>query len=251
MTYPKSIKLGIVKTATSTNDVIRERAENGAEDLVAIQADIQTMGRGRRGRSWATIPEQSVACSILVRENEAPHLPLLTALSVCQAVKTWIPKAGIKWPNDILIRGKKLSGILVERFGTASNGYYIVGTGINVGAANDSFWQDIPHATSLAREGAEVSVSHVLELYLKYFSQMLHHYREHGWDNFLADMYRDNCISLGDSVTWKNGGREIKGQVIDIDAEGTLLLHTEGGDTLRILSGDIVRDAQLHSGEQL
>lgn len=242
----KNVKIHTLSSVTSTNDVAKEYAENGGEDLYVVHADVQTAGRGRRGRVWATIPRESVACSILVKEKDAPHLALITAIAVCQTVKNWLKSAKIKWPNDVLVNDKKLSGILVERHGKGENTYYIVGTGINVGLADCGFWEEFPQATSIVKECEDgvPSVQDVLEIYVQHFVQILNHYRENGWDNFLSQIYKENCVSLGQQVIWQYENHQIKGEVVDIDENGILLLKTKNGKIERILSGDIIKDAQ-------
>ena len=244
---PKVIYL---ETTTSTNDVIAQMARDGAADFTVVQADEQTAGRGRRGRTWSTLAGESVACSALFRDTQATHLPLLTALATCQALKTWLPEVRIKWPNDVLVNGKKISGILVEHNAHEGLAFYTVGTGINVGAGTVHFWQDYPEATSLLHERPElnVSVQDVLSLYLNYLGQMVSRYRTEGWDAFFTDLYRQNCATLGQQVRWRvdvNGteANDIVGTALDLDADGALILQTAAGKTHKVLSGDIIKDA--------
>ena len=243
MIQNKNIKLTLVDEVTSTNDVIKKYALNGADDLTAVHANIQTQGRGRRGRTWATIPNQSMACSILVRGDNFVHLPLITALAVFQTVKEYISGAEIKWPNDVLVNGKKISGILVERHTDKDQGFYIVGVGLNVGMANPEFWRGLSEATSLQREGASVSLEEVIKKFCDYFSQILTVYKTEGWEGFIASTYVKNCGSIGKNVRWINDGKEIKGIAQSIDSHGTLLLKLEDATIIKVLSGDIIKGA--------
>lgn len=237
------VKLQLIETTPSTNDAIKDLFLSGdIDDLSAIQAAKQTAGRGRHGRTWRTISGESVACSILVVEDQAEHLPLLTAVAALQTAKAYLPSAHIKWPNDILVKNKKIAGILIEKFSVKGQTAFVVGLGMNVGSASASFWEMLPQTTSFAREGKDVDVQTVVDLYIQYFAQLIAHYRTHGWDSFLQNLYKENCISYKDTVRWQKSETElIKGTVDDIDAQGRLHLLSEDGTLYVVSSGEIIQ----------
>lgn len=133
--------------ASSTNDVAKERALAGAPEGLVVVADRQTRGRGRRGRSWTSAAGQGLYFSALLRPGwpaaDAPWLGVLAGLAAWQAVHALgAARAAVKWPNDVLVDGRKLGGVLVEpRIAAGRVEFAVLGIGINVAQA-DADWPD-------------------------------------------------------------------------------------------------------------
>ena len=154
--------------ATSTNDVVKERALAGAPEGLVVVADHQTRGRGRRGRTWASVPGQGLYFSALLRPGwpaaEAPWLGVLAGLAAWQAVRDLgAAAATVKWPNDVMVGGRKLGGVLVEpRIAAGRVDFAVLGIGINV-AQTDADWPAElgPTAVSLRALGVRTEVAAV------------------------------------------------------------------------------------------
>ena len=146
----------------STNDELRRHAARGARPWTVVLADAQTAGRGRGGAAWRAAPGAGLLCSILLPGPAAAHpgaLTLLVGLAVARAVEAVAPgvRAGIKWPNDVLLDGRKCCGILCE----AVPGGVVAGVGVNVRSAFDDFPADLRARVTCIEEvsGAHVSRS--------------------------------------------------------------------------------------------
>jgi len=154
---------------TSTNDVLKRLAIDGAPEGLTVVAQSQTSGRGRQGRGWASIDGQGVYMSVLLRPElqvaDVGWLSMLGGVSVLTALEELgVADLSLKWPNDVLARGRKISGILIEpRIGEGKTEFAVVGVGINVGQHADSWQDDMREiATSCRMEGIDLSVETVL-----------------------------------------------------------------------------------------
>ena len=160
----------------STNQDIRELALQGAKEGTVVYADMQTAGRGRRGRSWVSPKRDSLLFSLLLRPEISPdkasQITLLMALAVTKVLRDrYGLEAGIKWPNDIVITGKKVCGILTELYPDSDGKFFvIVGCGINLNLNNEELKNiDIP-ATSIYKEtGKQVDKQEFLDKFLSNF----------------------------------------------------------------------------------
>jgi len=151
-------------TVTSTNDIAKDLALHGAPDGLAVVARSQSQGRGRRGRTWVSLPDQAVYLSVLLRPpwkaQEATWLGVLGGVAAAEAVaEAGVAELLIKWPNDVLARGRKIGGVLVEpRIGDDALAFVVLGIGINVSQEAGSWPEDLETiATSCAGEGVSVS----------------------------------------------------------------------------------------------
>ena len=154
-------KVQCFETVDSTNLIVKDWARQGAEEGRCAVAEAQTAGRGRRGRSWISPPGENLYFSILLRpQAEASHVAMITllmAIAVTQSVRELHLDAKIKWPNDVVVNGKKICGILTEMYQSAAGSFFLViGTGINVN--QKEFPEEVKKtAGSLALElGADV-----------------------------------------------------------------------------------------------
>src|SRR3954453_4386942 len=154
----------------STNARARELAMSGAPDGTLVTATEQSAGRGRQGRTWSAPPRKALLMSAIVRDltRRDALLPLAVPVAVAEACdKGAGTRCGIKWPNDIWIEGRKLSGILLE--GRPQEGWAVIGVGLNVGTAEDEFPKELrATATSLASaSGADPGIEVVLDAVLR------------------------------------------------------------------------------------
>ncbi|MBU0714418.1 MAG: biotin--[acetyl-CoA-carboxylase] ligase [Verrucomicrobia bacterium] len=153
----------------STNEVLKARAEKGAPEGYTVVADHQTCGRGRQGRHWLSLPGKGVYLSVLLRPNwpatDGVFMNICASVAVARALEKWRPKQiRLKWPNDVMLNGRKIAGVLVEpRIKRAVIEFAVVGIGVNVLHCASDFeplGQGI--ATSLRLEGVNVDCDRVL-----------------------------------------------------------------------------------------
>ena len=216
-----------VAEATSTNDEVAVRARAGAPEGVVVVADVQTGGRGRRGRSWEAPAGSSLLVSVLLRPPR-PHLALvaagLAALDACRSLAG--VEVALKWPNDLVVDGHgKLAGILAE----AADGAVVVGLGLNVD------WGTTPlpaGATSLALvAGAEVERPRLLVAYLVALER-----RCRQAPDALMAAYRAACSTIGRHVRVElPGATSLEGRATGVDDEGRLIV-----DGHTVAAGDVV-----------
>ncbi len=223
-------------SVSSTNDVLRELAMQGMGEGLVLVADHQTAGRGRRGAEWFSPKGEGLAFSILLRPEVAKafwsRLALTAGLAVAEAVEELVPLAEIKWPNDVLVGGKKLAGILVE----AGADFVIIGIGINVNT--EEFPEEL-NATSLRIEsGREVALEEILLAVVKRIATMAPRI-VNDFEEILAGV-RERCALTGKQVTYLSGGIQQAGLVKGIGPGGGLLIDWEG-KTVSVLQADEVR----------
>jgi BirA family biotin operon repressor/biotin-[acetyl-CoA-carboxylase] ligase len=228
----------------STNDVAKQLAEEGAGHGEVVVAEAQTAGRGRRGRAWASPPGRSVSLSAVLRPDlpptRAPELTILASVAVCQAIRQAGVAAAIKWPNDVLSRGRKLAGILTEMAAEPDQLQWVVlGIGVNVNTRPEDFPTELRDvATSILIERGE-SVPRAL-----FTAALLTGLEEwldrHASDGFapVRDAWRAMSGTLGREVRVRGGGEHVIGMAEDLDASGALLVRSEEG-LRRIVSGDV------------
>ncbi len=225
---------------TSTMETARQEAQQGAEEGTVIIADEQTAGRGRLKRVWLS-PMGNIALSVILRPSIAclPPLIMLSSLAVMHSIKAITGlKPQLKWPNDVLIRGKKVCGILIESQVQASKvDYAIIGIGINVNLRLADFPEILPISTSLFHElGKEVArvtlVRHLLveieRLYLALSA-----------GESLYEEWQGNLVTLGKRVRVKSGETVHEGIAESVARDGSLLLRRPDGSLTTILTGDV------------
>ncbi len=226
--------IDVVSSTGSTNADLSARAADPGVDRVVLLAETQERGRGRHSRSWVSPPRAQIAMSILVRlpridPDALGWLPLLTGVAVVDALRaTAQVPATLKWPNDVLIEGRKVAGILAEVAASGASPAVVVGIGVNVGLTEAEL--PVPHATSLTLAGATVDDRTVLvTALLTAFARRFTSWRADGWAvDELAPAYRDYCSTLGARVRAElPGGRARTGIARDIDASGRLLVDDE------------------------
>jgi BirA family biotin operon repressor/biotin-[acetyl-CoA-carboxylase] ligase len=204
----------------STNQRAKELADGGAPHGTLVTADEQTAGRGRQGRSWVAPAGSAILMSLVVREldERTPLLPLAAAVAVCDAAESVAPvRCEIKWPNDVWIERRKLSGILVE--GRPAAGWAVVGIGVNV--TTEAFPPEIADiATSLRSAGGYASVADTLAALLRALDERLR-----DPPRAVLERWRSRDSLKGELVSWAEGS----GVAAGIDDSGSLLVDTDSG----------------------
>jgi BirA family biotin operon repressor/biotin-[acetyl-CoA-carboxylase] ligase len=229
----------------STNDEAKRLADDDAGHGEVVVAERQTEGRGRRGRAWISPARRNVAFSVILRPEElpparAPELTLVAAVALCDALRHSGVAAGIKWPNDVLVGGRKIAGILTEMSAEADLVHWVViGVGVNVNARLEDFPEELrDQATSLLIERDHPSPR---ALFLAACLTSLETwYDRHAEGGFapIRQAWRERSVTLGQQVSVTTDGAPTVGLAEDIDDTGALLLRTPAGLT-RITSGDV------------
>lgn len=228
---------------SSTMDIAMDLGIKGAPEGTLVLAETQTKGRGRLSRTWFSPKYKGIYLSLLLKPKilpyQTPVFTLLTAVSICEAVKEITGlEAQIKWPNDILIHNKKLGGILTELDAeTDEVRFIIIGIGINV---NNDKRTLVAGATSLKNEKKESIIR--LELLKEILRKMETNYLKFQGKGACAilEKWRDYSITLGKRVKVNFHQRHIEGEAVDIDTDGGLLVRKDSGLVEKITAGDIV-----------
>jgi BirA family biotin operon repressor/biotin-[acetyl-CoA-carboxylase] ligase len=238
----------VVEQTASTNADVAERFRGGEPEGLVLVAEHQSAGRGRLGREWVTPPRSSLTLSFLLVPDGAPAerwpwLPLAAGIATAAAVR----RAGgvevdLKWPNDVLADGLKLGGILLERVErvstsstTGETAAAVVGIGLNATQTAEEL--PVPGATSLAlATGGPVDRSALLAALVEELSARYDEWRS-GAD--LRQAYLDLCTTPGQEVQVAVPGGEVRGEAVDVDEAGRLVVRTAEGEE-RLGAGDVV-----------
>jgi len=228
----------------STNDLAKELAEQGAAHGEVVVAERQTAGRGRRGRSWSSPAGKNLYLSVVLRPDLPPQraaeLTLVASLAVCDACRQAGVDAAIKWPNDVLVGGRKVAGILTELAAEPDEVHWVVvGIGVNLNASRDDFPDELREtASSLALErGQPVPRALFTAALLSLLEQWLDRHAEEGFAA-VRQAWRERSATLGREVRVEAGGAEVGGVAEDLDETGALLVRGEGG-LVRVVAGDV------------
>lgn len=234
------------RTVSTNADAFR-LADLGAPEGTLVVADCQSGGKGRRGRVWTSPPGVNLYCSLVLRPQimpwEAPRLTFLSAVAVARAIElTCGLTPSIKWPNDVLVDGCKVAGLLNEMNAeTDAVAFVILGIGVNLNMTADQFPADLRHpATSLMLAGgrtvnrplfAATMINEFERLYLDYLSQ--------GFASVKAE-WELRCNAAGRHVSVSDGDAELaRGEFAGIDDDGAMLVRRQDGGIERIISGDV------------
>ncbi|MFN2556464.1 MAG: biotin--[acetyl-CoA-carboxylase] ligase [Nitriliruptorales bacterium] len=231
-----------LEVTESTNSVVAARARAGVPAGLVVVADHQTAGRGRFARRWEDRPGGSLLMSCLV---EAPARPTLVALAAGLGVADAVARAGaepeLKWPNDVLIAGRKCAGVLIEA--PAGTERLVVGIGMNTDWRGEARPGTTAPWTSIAEElDRDVDRWDVLVELLETLDRRL----GQGTDRLLAD-YRQDCSTLGREVEVERRDRPIVGRAVDIDERGALIVVTNDS-TVVVDAGDVTHVRPVASG---
>lgn len=230
----------------STNDIAFKLAEEGAVEGTVVAAEAQRRGKGRRGRHWESPPGVNLYCSVILRPPilppQAPQLTFLSAVAVARAVAAITPLVpAIKWPNDILVGGRKVAGLLNEMSAeTEKVNFIVLGIGININMAPSQFPPDLRHpASSLATEGgAPLNRLAVTRALLEALDTLYASYLSNGFPGIRKEWLERSAVA-GRRVRVSFHDREVSGEVTGIDDDGALLLKLADGGTERVLAGDV------------
>jgi BirA family transcriptional regulator, biotin operon repressor / biotin---[acetyl-CoA-carboxylase] ligase len=221
----------------STNDEARRLAQEGAAHGTVVHADEQTSGRGRLAHTWFS-PPGNLYLSILMRTGQpvarSSQLSFLAALAVADAVETLLPRqirAMVKWPNDVLVNGAKISGILVEQVADA----VIIGIGLNVlqAPSNTAY-----KTTTIVANGGIASVDGARDILLQRLSHHLTAWQSEGFEP-IREQWLERSYPIGAAINANVGGQSLTGHFAGLDPDGALLLDTAQGRQ-RIVAGEIV-----------
>lgn len=229
----------------STNNVIKRMAEEGAAHGTLAIAEIQTAGRGRRGRQWASPKGSGIWMSFLLRPEILPQkasmLTLVTALAVRQAIlKVCQLPVLIKWPNDIVSRGRKVCGMLTEMSAELEWVHYVViGIGINVNM--EEFPEEIREtATSLRMEcERKINRSSLIAAFGEAFEEYYEQFMKSGDLSLLMEEYNQYLVNCGKKVKIIDPAGEYTGVSAGINAQGELLVTDEEGSLRTVRSGEV------------
>ena len=240
-------QLEFIQLTGSTNADAFRLAENGAIEGTVVLADSQTGGKGRRGRLWSSPAGVNLYCSVILRPaimpHEAPQLTFLSAVAVARAIElTTRLTPEIKWPNDLLISGKKVAGLLNEMSAeTDGINFVILGIGVNLNMTADQFPQDLRHpATSLLLEsGTRVDRSRFTGTMLNELDRLYTEFLAHGFGP-VREEWQQRCNANGRQVLVSDSGTECTGgRFVGIDSDGAMLLRSDEGTMHRITCGDV------------
>ncbi len=231
----------------STNSIAANMASGGASCGTCVIAETQTSGRGRQGRLWYSPPGGLWLSLVLrprIQSQDVAWMSLIAGVAVASAIRdTFRLPAVVKWPNDVLVSGKKVCGILPEtRFIGDKMDFAVVGIGVNVAIRTDLLplqvretcgtlvSPDHPHASE-AREALTVSI-------LDNFSLLYKQFLSEGFLEILQKV-REYCDMLGREVTVLRLGTPIQGIAVDIDSDARLIIRTKSGENVHVVSGEV------------
>lgn len=230
----------------STNADASRLAEEGAPEGTVVIADSQKQGKGRLGRIWHSPPGSNLYFSLILRPRILPvaasQLTFLSAVAVARAIESVTPlKPSIKWPNDILLNGRKVAGLLNEMSAeTERVNYVILGIGVNLNIRADQFPGDLRHpATSLFIEGGEaVNRLQFVRVLLHVLDELYGDYLRGGFEPVRAE-WLTRCSMIGREVSVSGGSEQFVGKAEGLDEGGALLVNRSDGILARVLAGDV------------
>ncbi len=234
-------------TIGSTNDYALKLAAEGAPHGAVVVAEQQTKGRGRLKREWMSFPNRGIYLSMLLRDllptRVAPQTSFIGSLAMVKMLREAFGiGASIKWPNDVLIRGRKVAGILTETQSDQDfSRFIVVGIGINVNHGREEMEGPFRYpATSIAIEtGSVVMRQKVLLEFLGRFEHEYERFLQAGLPALLPEI--EQCSEMiGKTITVVYGDRQIVGKAEGISAEGALLLLREDGAREQVWAGDVM-----------
>ncbi len=231
----------------STNRQAKEEAKRGAPEGMVIIADGQSEGKGRKGRTWESPPGVNLYSSVILRPSlplaAVPRITLLTGLGVARALRHVSGLcAFIKWPNDVLIGGKKIAGILAEMEAPREGGTFVIlGIGVNVNWKADEFPEGLAEiASSLRPEaGREFAREEVAGAIFDHLEEVYEDFRTEGFSLRLREGWNRLSWVNEKWVRADTMDQVLEGRVLGLDTDGALLLLDRGGKTHRLIVGDI------------
>lgn len=241
---PEGYGLAWHEALDSTSEEAKRRAEAGASGPLWIVAESQTQGRGRYGRTWES-PRGNLAATLLLTEAMAPAkaalVSFIAALAVADMLDAYLPAlARLKWPNDVLIRGRKIAGILLEARAPQGRGepvaWLAAGIGVNLAAHPED--AAFP-ATSLPAEGVDApDLARAFETLAQAFDRRLRRFRDEGFGGPRAE-WLARAAGLGERIRVRLAGEAREGRFDGITEEGALILEERPGRRQLLHVGDV------------
>lgn len=239
--------LEIYDIIDSTNNRARELALADAPEGTLIVAETQLKGRGRLGRSWISPKGKGIWMSLVLRPDippdKAPGITTLVAVAIRRVLNQLTGlDIGIKWPNDIIVNGRKVCGILTEMHGDMDKIYYIVvGIGINANLEESDFPAELTKtATSLyISTGQTVDRRSVIVQIMKEIENIYYQYIKYGNFEAILDECRRYSVTLNKPVIVIGRDEEFEGFAINFDTDGSLLVKKQDGTITKVISGDV------------
>lgn len=236
-------RLVILQEAESTQDVAREMAKRGEPEGTAVVALLQTKGRGRLGRSWISPPGKNLALSLILRPqmppDEAVFLSLLASVAAAETVEAaGVIGAELKWPNDVLVGGRKIAGILPEAAMLGKTlEFIIIGLGLNVNSVTADFPPELRSSVTsiFLCTGKEANLEEVAREFMSRMSVLHQRLRNEG-GRFVAPLWQTRWAHKGCALV-HDGVRAV---AAGLDHRGALLLRTDDGSLKRVSSGEVL-----------
>ena len=239
-------EIAVFEETTSTSDVADRLARDGVKEGMVVFAESQTRGRGRLGRRWHSPPRKGLWFTVLLRPNLRPssatQFVIAAAVALCRAIREQTGlQPEIKWPNDLLVGGRKLAGILTEMNAELDHlNYLLLGIGVDVNQDTEDYPAELrTFATSLRIEtGSRVNRSALAVSMLRELDRAYRAIQTGQFAQLTEEWYRQ-CGTLGHQVAIRVGDRVLQGRAEALDDDGALLLRTQHGRIERVLGGDV------------
>jgi BirA family biotin operon repressor/biotin-[acetyl-CoA-carboxylase] ligase len=236
----------VFERTTSTNDVVEKLARDGVKEGAVVFAEAQTKGRGRLGRVWQSPTRRGLWFSVLLRPDlrpqETTQLTVISATALRRAIKNVAGlSAEIKWPNDVLLGGKKIAGILTEMSAEVDRvRHVIIGIGVDVNQDANEFAGEVRQTATSLKLAADEEICRA-ELAAEILRELDADYARVRAGKFpeIADEWEAACVTIGKNVTVHVGERKFRGRAESLDDDGALLVRTEHGHLERIIGGDV------------
>ena len=231
----------------STNDLARQMAVEGYEEGTIVFCESQIKGRGRSGKSWFSPAGRSIYVSVILRPSMplhlAPQLTLMAAVAVANGIRAYpeLQRTQIKWPNDILLDGKKLCGILTELVGQPENlEFVIVGIGLNVNGKTEEFPPEV-RERAVTMEACAGRTFDRMDVLLRILEELEGAYRllQAGRFEDIRQQWLTLNGTLGREIVVRQGERQLKGLAESLDESGALMLRLKDGSLCPVVAGEI------------
>lgn len=231
-------------SVTSTNDIAKDLAQQGAAHGTVVLAEQQEAGRGRQGRAWSS-PPGNLYVSVLLRPTVLPalvaQLSLVAALAMAEALAGFVPGGAVrvKWPNDVLVDDAKISGLLLESAGADRERveWVVIGSGVNI--VSHPSLAERPTVALVDLGARDATPASVLEGYLARLNILVDRWASDGFDA-IRPHWLDWAAGVGSPVRVGHGEQSIAGRFLDLDGNGALILGLPDGGRRTIAAGDLV-----------
>ncbi len=239
-------KIHYFNTIDSTNSTAYQLALKGAKEGEVVIGESQEKGRGRLGRQWVSPPFLNLYLSVILRPEIPPHqaslITLMAAVATADAIEKYAHLTpSIKWPNDLLLRKRKVAGLLNEIHSETDRIHFVIlGMGINLNMDEEGFPKEIrAKATSLKREtGRPVSRKAFVSLLLEELERWYGIFLKEGGSPLLK-AWKARAQIEGKRIRVTSFGEVLTGRAVDVDSDGALILTTGDGERKRVVAGDI------------